>query len=104
MTSNVIIANVVLHDLDLNVQGPTFQEAILTSKSWKNANNTIAIKLEDRYLSSNGATANVVNYDFYLYFHGHKYFNLKCELAKKCSSMTFIEIDVCHWNGECCTP
>ena len=32
---NGTIANVVLHDLDLNFQGQTFQVAILKSKCWK---------------------------------------------------------------------
>ena len=33
--SNGIIANVVLHDLDLYCQGQTVQVAIFTSKGWK---------------------------------------------------------------------
>ena len=35
MPSNGTTANVVLHDLDLNVQGQTDREAILISKHWK---------------------------------------------------------------------
>ena len=44
LPSNGTIANIVLHDIDLNYQGETFQVAILTSKRWKNANVTIVIR------------------------------------------------------------
>ena len=70
---NGSISNVVLHDLDLNFQGQTFQVAILTSTFSKNANITIAIRLEVRNLPSNGATANVVNHDLDLFFQGHEF-------------------------------
>ena len=35
LPSNETIAKVVLHDLDLNIQGQTFQVSILTGKYWK---------------------------------------------------------------------
>ena len=71
MPSNGTNSNVVLCDHSLNFQGQTFQVAILTSKRSKNANITIAIRLEVRYLQSNDATANVVH-DLDLHFQGHE--------------------------------
>ena len=49
------MANVVLHDLDLNFQGQSFKVAILTSKHY-------------RYFLSNGA--NVVRNDPDIHFQG----------------------------------
>ena len=56
-----------------------------------------------KYLSSNGATANVVHRDFDLHFQGHKISNENISktvrLSKKCSSMSFIEVEICHRMG-----
>ena len=72
MPSNLTISNVVLHDLSLNFKGKTFQLAILTSKRSKNANITIAIRLEVRYLQTNGANTNAVHHDLDLHCQGHE--------------------------------
>ena len=67
------LPKIVLCDLDLNFLGQTIQVAIVTSKRSKNANFTIAIRKEVRYLPSNGATANVVHHDHDLHFQDHKF-------------------------------
>ena len=61
-----------LRDLSLNFQRQTFQLAMLTSKRSKNANITIAIRQEVRYLQSNGVTANAVHHDLVLNLQGHE--------------------------------
>ena len=51
-------------------------------------------------MPSNGATANVVHYDLDLYFEGHELLNVNISktvrASEKCSSMTLIEVDICH--------
>ena len=66
LPSNDTIANVVLHDLDLNFQGQTFQVDILTSKGLKYIH--YYWHQIRRYLSSNGATASVLHNDLDLQF------------------------------------
>ena len=46
---------------------------LLTSKRWKNANINIELIWEVSYLTSNGATANVVHHDLDLYFQEYKF-------------------------------
>ena len=66
------IANGFL-ELDLYFQGQTTQVNILTSKRWKNADTTIAIRWEVRYLPWNGATVNLVHHDLDLQFQGNNF-------------------------------
>ena len=61
-------SNVVIRNLSLNFQCQTFRLAILTHKRSKNANITIAMRLEVRYLQLNSATANAVRHDLDLHF------------------------------------
>ena len=68
MPSKGTIAYVVLHNLDLNFQSQTFQVATFTSKCWKNATNTVAVRSQVKYLPSNGAAANIVDRDRELHF------------------------------------
>ena len=55
------------------------------------------------YLPSYGATANVVHHKFDLYFEGHNIWNMNIlkmvRASKNFSSITLIEVDICHWMG-----
>ena len=78
-------------------KGQTFQVAILTKKTMTNANITIAIRQEVGYLSYLLSNCAIV----YLHFHGRKFWNVKIlkmvGAIEKCASMTFIEVEICHW-------
>ena len=63
----------LLHDLELNYQGQTFQVTILKTKGLKNTNNTVAIRWKVRHLPSYGATATVVHHDLDLHSQGHTF-------------------------------
>ena len=102
----------VFCDVDLRFQGQTFQVAILSTKVWKQANSTLAIRLEVMYLPSHCATANVVHHDLDLHYI-FEVTNLKRDYLKnwvrtgeKCSSMTFIKVDIAIESDhfECFTP
>ena len=93
MPTNGKTANVVVIDIDLIFKAK-LQLAISTSISWKNS-----IGYEVKNLPSNGATANV-HHDFKLHFQGHKMLNgnifKAVRASEKCSSINFIEVDICH--------
>ena len=65
--------NAILRNLDLHFQGQTFHMAIFTSKCGKMQIIIIAIRLEVRYLQSNGATVNAAHYDLDVDFQGHEF-------------------------------
>ena len=54
-------------------------------------------------IGSNGVIANVVHHDFDLHFRGDKIWNVNIwkmmRVSEKCSSIIFIEIDICHRMG-----
>ena len=69
---NGTIAFAALCDLAY-IFSTNFLIGYFTSKRWVNANITIAVRLEVRYLPLKGATANVVRRDLDLQFQGHEF-------------------------------
>ena len=63
-------------------------------------NITIVIIYEVRYMPWNETTENVVHHDLDLQFQGHEFLNGKISktvtASKKCSRMTYIEVDIFH--------
>ena len=79
----------------------TFVRTGRTLAKFKNVKNYVC---RFWYLPSNGESANNVHHDLDYYFEGYEFWNVniskeKVRASEKCSSMTFMETDICHRMG-----
>ena len=62
------------------------------------------MRQEVGYFPSNG-TGNAVRHDLDLHFQRNEFSNVNISktvrASEKCSSMTFIDVDICHRRGQC---
>ena len=98
--SNETTTNVVVHDLDLNFQGQTFQVAILTSKCWKNCKHYHCHQIGSRAFSNEWHHFECCTSWTWPTFSRSQIFNVNISKMvranEKCSRMTFIEVDICQ--------
>ena len=98
MPLNGTIANIVLRDLDVNLQGQTFQVAIMRSKG---------LKCKHYYCHQIGSRVFAIELYIMTLIYISRSRILKWEYLKtmiaieKCSNMNFIEVNICHGRGHC---
>ena len=102
LPSNGTIAEVVLHELDLNFQGDKF-EALIYQKQWELLQKCI-IWLLHRYSPLNGIIVNVLLCDLDLHFQGQAFscyaFVVKICTGSRCSRQICLEL---HSLAVCCS-